>query len=446
MNVMVVSPFGKSVLDIRWDNPSLIGGNTTYSVVGVNVYRSDASDRGPFRRMNAYPVSGTFFRDYTDIVMVSKEIIPWGSGWQSKGDAPNAARWTLKTRYPIFKPRTEGVYGNASEDVLVTIDGVPAWVSTVFGQTGEITLDTSVPLDVRDDRNYPSPLPTESSEVAVTYYTAKNILYTATHVDRKVFYRVTTVATAAGSTTGFIETPLDQTMPVSEMQIEQLDYIWREAMRRNRWILDQGGERVKLFVMKVNGVPCMCKGEIDPQTRAYQKQPSNRCQVCYGTGWIGGYEGPYDILMAPDDVEKRISQGITGRRKEHTYEVWMGFSPIVSMRDFVLKQNNERYSIGPVRRPTNRGNVMQQHFNIAYIDPQDIRYSVPIDELLVSPNLPWPQTRYPYRPYRETYDRQTDAPWPVTPDAVIPMSTEKANEPDALENRYRTGTGENHDY
>jgi hypothetical protein len=167
---------------------------------------------------------------------------------------------------------------------------------------------------------------------------------------------------------------------------------------------------------------------------------------CYGTGYVGGYEGPYDILVAPDDAEKRISQTPTGRRKEHTYEVWTGFSPIVSMRDFLVKQNNERYSIGAVRRPTNRGNVMQQHFNIAYLDPGDIRYSVPIDNLLVSPNLPWPQTRYPYRPYRETYDQQTDAPWPVTPDAVIPMSTEKSSESDGVEIRYRTGTGEAHEY
>jgi hypothetical protein len=38
MNVMVVSPLQKSVLDVRWDDPSLIGENTSYDVIGVNVY------------------------------------------------------------------------------------------------------------------------------------------------------------------------------------------------------------------------------------------------------------------------------------------------------------------------------------------------------------------------------------------------------------------------
>jgi hypothetical protein len=235
-------------------------------------------------------------------------------------------------------------------------------------------------------------------------------------------------------------------MPASDSQIEQLDYIWREAIRRNNWILTQGGERIKLFVQKVAGVPCECRVEVESRIRAYSKQPSNRCKICYGTGFVGGYEGPYDIIMAPDDAEKRISQGSTGRRKEHSYEVFMTFTPIVSQRDFVIKQNNDRYSIGPVRRPTNRGNVMQQHFNLAYLDSADIRYSVPIDGSIASPNLPWPQTRYTYNPPRETYDAREDPPWPVTPDAALPEATDKDNVPDPVQHRWRTGTGENQNY
>lgn len=441
-NVMAMSPFLKNgALDIRWDDPSQIGENTTYNVVGVNVYRSDASDRGPFRRLNSYPVSGTFFRDFTDLVLVNQEVILWDQ-WQSKGDAPNAARWTLCTRYPIVKPHTLGTPADSPDDVLVTIDGVPAWVGAVFGQTNSVTLNTEVALDPRNIRGVAAPLPTPTSAVAVTYYTPRNVIFPATLIDRKIHYRITTVVLDASAPGGLSETPLDQTMPVSAMQIEQLDYIWREAMRRNRWILEQGGERVKLFVQKINGMPCMCTREIDPRTRAYSKQPSQRCVVCYGTGYVGGFEGPYDTIIAPDDAEKRIAQTPTGRTKQHLYEVWMTNTPVVSQRDFILKQDGDRYSIGPVRRPTNRGNVMQQHFNIGYIDPNDIRYQVPIEPSMASPNLPWPQTRYTYQPYRETYDKRTDAPWPVAPDAVLPLGTEEVNSLGA--ERFRTATGENH--
>ncbi|MEL7339736.1 MAG: Hint domain-containing protein, partial [Bacteroidota bacterium] len=112
---------------------------------------------------------------------------------------------------------------------------------------------------------------------------------------------------------------------------------------------------------------------------------------CFGTGYVGGYEGPYDMIIVPDDAERRISQLMTGRRLEHSYEVWTGASPLLTQRDFIVKQTNERYSVGGVRRPSARGNVMQQHFTIAYLDEQDIRYQVCVNDPAA---LPWPETRH----------------------------------------------------
>jgi hypothetical protein len=377
--------------------------------------------------------------------LISREIIPWDTGWSSRGDSANLARWTLKTRYPIHKPKSHGVFGNAPQDVQVTVNRVSARVLSVFGSTHEITLDTTVPIGPTDYHKDPAPLPSGPEDsVSVTYYTLKNLV--SPSIDKKSFYRVATVAVDSSQPSGLIETPLNQCPPSSDMQIEQLDYIWKEAIRRNRWILEQGGERVKLFVMKVNGTPCFCVQQVDPMSREYNAQPSNRCLDCYGTGFLGGYEGPYDIIVAPDDAEKRVSQTVTGRRKEHSYEVFMSFSPIVSQRDFLVKQNNDRYSIGPVRRPTNRGNVMQQHFNIQYLDSQDIRYQVPIDNTRASPNLPWPQTRYTYSPLRETYERRTDPAWAVGQDSALPLETNKGNVGPDVQVRARSGSGENTNY
>jgi hypothetical protein len=63
---------------------------------------------------------------------------------------------------------------------------------------------------------------------------------------------------------------------------------------------------------------------------------------------------------------------------EHTYEVFTGPQPLLSQRDFILKENGDRYSIGPVRMPSSRGNVLQQHFTLGSLDDADIRYQVPI--------------------------------------------------------------------
>jgi hypothetical protein len=173
--------------------------------------------------------------------------------------------------------------------------------------------------------------------------------------------------------TELLETPLEQACFTSNQELEKLDWIWKEAVRRNRWILSQGGERVKVFIRKQAGQICTCY-------RPDYGQPVADCHLCFGTSITGGFEGPYDILLAPPDAEKKIAQQNVGRTVEESYEVWTGPSPLLSQRDFIVKLNGDRYSIGPVRMPTNRGMVLQQHFNVGHLDEKDIRYRVLMDD------------------------------------------------------------------
>lgn len=454
-NGTVVSPYAPGILDIRWDDPSILARNSQWTVVGVNIYRSDVSDRGPFFRVNELPIGGTMYRDRTDHVLV-QEVVDWSSGWVNKGDAPNDRRWVFRTRHPIvvqdttapFQRNTEPVYAYNVSDISVTIDGTQVQVDDVYGPTGEVTLINQGTFNVVTEKSDPPVIPDENSVVEVAYYANRN--HVQSGLDTNIFYRLTTVVMDSSTPSGYKETDLDWCRPISTVSVERLDYIWREAIRRNHWILQQGGERVNVFIRKQMGVPCTC--QLDPRTREYSQQPSNRCLDCYGTGYVGGYEGPFIEIIAPDDSERRIAQTPWGRRREHVYEVFMGPSPVVTQRDFIVKQTNERYSIGAVRRPTNRGNLLQQHFNIAYLDEQDIRYQVPIDGV---EQLAWPQTRYGFRqapsmpvdgelslppstmPDKPAYPRQYDE---------IPMQTEKDNTPDDKEQRGRSPVWENINY
>ena len=429
-NLIVTSAYTKWALDIRWEDPSLIGGNSPWNILGVNLYRSEASDRGPFVRVNQFPIGSGFFRDRTNVVRVDREVIPW-EGWHSRGDSPNSRRWSLKTRFPVSKP--VGSMGSPvdPEDVFVEVDGRKVEVHEVHPSDGVVVLANVPYYDHVTDRHVFLSI-SEETQVCITYFTTRSIV--SPGVDRKSFYRATSVAMDLSNPGSLLETPLDVCKPASDMEVEQIDYMWAEAIRRNNWILEQGGERVHLFVAKVAGVPCRC-ALVPSSTLDYGGQPSSLCTVCYGVGWVGGYEGPYDVIIAPDDGEKSVSQGPGGRSKNHSYETWLGPTPVVSQRDFFVKQNNERFVTGPVRRPTNRGNVMQQHFQIQYLDSTDIRYTVPLDG---TESLLWPQTRYTYQPNRETYDARTDAPWPAVADQVLPMATRSENDPPVSEPRGRT--------
>lgn len=416
--------------------------NTRWSIVGVNVYRSDTGERGPYFRVNKVPIGGTFYRDRTDVVLVENEIVDWSWGWIYKGDAPNVALWRLRTRYrTVVKATGNAVPANSPADVQVTIDGQMVPIAQVIGENGQIDLDTNPIWNPATETYVYPPLPKAdgTSEVLVTYRYARLKITTDLDNNAKVFWRVTTVAVdpTGTSPSGLVETPLGYSPPISALDSEKLDYIWTEAIRRNRWILEQGGERVKLFIRRVSGVPCPCQW--DAAEFAFAKQPYNYCSCCYGTGYLGGYEGPIDMIIAPDESERRVSQTPMGRRLENTYEVWTGPRPLLSQRDFIVKQNGERFSIGPVRRTQVRGLVLQQAFQIGNLDEKDIRYCVPLVGL---ETLPWPQTRYtnPENAYERPESPCAEGdPFPVGYDyQATPMGSEVPKIPDGRERRGRT--------
>lgn len=424
------SPYILGALDLHWDNPAVLAGNSNYTVVGVNIYRSDVSDRGPYFRINEFPVGGAFYRDRVSNVLVSETV----DSWVYKGDAANNSQYLFKTKQsPVVKrypqpPLDRPTPANNPSDVVLTIDGVEVPVHNVFGPTGEVTLINQPYFDVVTEKMVPPVLPVEGSIVQVSYYVNKN--HVRSSLDATLYYRLTTVVLDNTTPSGYLESDLNWCKPIVSCAVEEMDYIWREAVRRNSWILQQGGERVKVFVRRQYGIPCSCG--LDPQQREYSGQPSQRCVLCYGSGFIGGYSGPFESIIAPDDAERKIVQLGGGRHKEHSYEVWMGPSPVVTQRDFIVKQTGEIYSIGAARRPSNRGNLLQQHFTIAYIDEQDIRYKVPIDG---TDHLPWPQTRYGYRQvpslpidgnlYQPPSTSPDQPAYPIGPDAQTPMQTDK---------------------
>lgn len=436
LNVQVVHPYIKGTLDIRWDDPAILAKNGKYQIVGVNIYRSDTSEKGPYRRINMAPIGGTFYRDFTNNAIVVNEVVDWNSGWLQRGSIANNARWTLRTLHrPIVKRTGISTPANSVFDVQVMIDGVQASVQEVFGPRGEITLSNVRGFDNATQSWVEAVLPTATSSVTVTYYYALNAV--RTDLDKKIWYRVTTVGLDGNSPTGYRETPLIYTEPATFRAVEGMDYIWREAIRRNNWILEQGGERVKVFIRKTSGEQCFCGR--DPRTIEYSQQPLNSCLICFGSGFVGGYEGPYDMIVAPDDAPRTVRQTPQGRALDHQQDVWTGPSPMLSQRDFIVKQTNERYSIGPVHKPSNRGNVMQQHFQIRYLDEQDIRYQIPMYN---TTELCWPEIRW--RPaIMQGGAWMTEYP-PTGPHPVgaayqqTPMETEKENIPDTREQRGRT--------
>lgn len=417
--------------DLQWDDPAQLSLNSGFQLLGVNVYRSFDSEYGPFERLTTLPVGATFWRDQTDNVLivdedVSARFILRGPGQDAGEFIP---RYVFRTvRCPIVQPGSQAIPTSNPDDVMVFVDGKRATVLRIDGNTGEVELDPADYANVNTQKRDPAVLPGPGSKVTVSYRYNRSLL--KQELAQRTFYRVTTVGIPSGCDIvpgSLVETPLERAAATNSYEVEKLDWIWKEAIRRNRWILSQGGERVKFFLARHNGVPCPCVQ--NPQ----YKQPLNDCTVCFGVGYIGGYDGPYDGIIAPDDAEKRIMQQASGRVWEHTYEVWTGPTPLLHQRDFLVKVNGERYSVGPVRIPSNRGMLLQQHFNISAFDAKDIRNSVPLDNLIARFAA---DQLGPLRP-------DDPVPGTISPAAQI---TDKPNIPDEREIRGRTITWSNITY
>jgi hypothetical protein len=410
--------------------------NSQWNIVGVNIYVSYDGERGPYKRVNPYPITSGFFRHCTNNVLVEDEIVDWNLQWVSKGDMANDRQWRFKTRrYPVVKEGSQAVPATNPVDIEVKIDGFVVPVNAVFGPTGEVDLINVPTYDPSTEKIVQPLLPKSdgSSVVTVTYRHQGEFNRTDLDSKYKLFYRVTTVAIDPTGTTpsGYVETPLGFAPPASPMNVETLDYIWRGAIKKNRWILEQGGERVKLFIRKVNGIKCPCGW--DDRLFEYSKQPLKNCPQCFGVGILGGYEGPIDIIIGPGQGQQSIRQTPMGRKREHTYDVWTSPSPLVSQRDFIVKQNGDRYSIGPVEYVEARGAILQQAFTIGVLDQCDIRYRVPV---VGTTELAWPETRFT-RP-QDASCADSD-PYPVGYDyQAAPMATEVGRVPDGREQRGRT--------
>jgi len=378
LNLFLTSGYNPGVFDLCWDDPSNLAGNANFSIYGVNIYRSFDSEFGPYFRLTEQPAGSTFFRDQTDNTWVLDEVVE-DHQWVLRGEAGDFGETMFvfhTLRSPIVTSGSQAVENCDAHSVRVSIDGVSAVVRKVVGSTGEITIETLPYADIETQQLVYPPKVSATSVVKVSYLYNRSLL--RTNLGTRVYYRVTTLGVPITANMDviqpkdLIETPLERAVLTSSREIEKRDYIWTESVRRNRWILQQGGERVKLFVRKTVGPKCGCRETI------YQHALGD-CPTCYGTGFVGGYEGPYDILLAPDDAERRLNHSDRGLQQEHTYEVWTGPSPLISQRDFIVKVNGERYSVGAVRMPTNRGMILQQHFNIGILGESDIRYSVPLD-------------------------------------------------------------------
>lgn len=296
--------------------------------------------------------------EFTNFILLSgKALLPLISD--------SLGQYVIKTSHkPIATTdkRNYNFYSDDINNVLVLIDNQKAIVKSVDGIKGEIILDTERKFDYILGQWIEPPIPTTESIVTITYPFLLNSF--KLNLSHSPYYKVTCILSDNS------ETILSICDPVT-IEADKLDYMYQEAMRRNAWLLDQVGERVLLFKRKSVGEKCEC---YEKDERTHKQAKVGPCKICWGTGIVGGYDGPFEIKISPAQTEQKISMTERGMKLENTENTWTGITPNIDQRDFVLRKKFQVYAIGPVSMPEVRGVATQQHFQIEYVDSTDIRY------------------------------------------------------------------------
>lgn len=256
------------------------------------------------------------------------------------------------------------------DNVNVTINGKKAYIRLLQGIEGLIELETSRMYDEVKRQWFIPPVPDEFSTVLVTYRVPKHS--TNIRLRKNYFYKVTCVTTED-------ETDIDLISPET-VKPEKMTYILEEAVRRNAWMLDQGGERVLLYIKKRAGTKCHCTYR-DLKERTH-KHPDQDCETCFGSSFVGGFDGPFPIIIAPLTTEQRVQQTDRGLKLAYQIETWLGPTPLVSQRDMIVRRNGDRCLVGPITPVEGPGGVIvQQHFVVEILDGTDIRYKFNVNPL-----------------------------------------------------------------
>lgn len=173
----------------------------------------------------------------------------------------------------------------------------------------------------------------------------------------------------------------------SQFGPNSLEWYFLSIREKNKWILNQGGERVLLYKRRYEGQRCPLF-DTDRHTSAQHGD-----EICYGTGWIAtdakidgvNPGGPYYGYFQPIEiVVSLLSSGPTdlaltdyGQQRIYKPHSWTSFEPLLTPGDVIVRRNNERFNITEVFPRRWKHYVLHQDFEMTEIERGSIIYKLP---------------------------------------------------------------------
>jgi hypothetical protein len=360
-----------AILNLLVLNSSYVGSRDLWwtedpqATKGYNIYRAFDYPVN-WVKLNATPWLGHFYRDQTSLEEVSYTVQPMD--WLERGEF---GKWGF--RLPDI-PYAEVVKGRPEvavnpDDVQVFIDGKQTRPAMVTGidQSVWLRMDRELAIDKPVVAAYPLvPDMTGVTGVKVIYRRLYNYVDIYTSLVRTYYTVVPVGDTGELHSPGAFGTPVRNTM-----ELDSLTWEFRPMVERNQWLFEQVGEPAYLMFRKTRGKVCGCA--------IRQGKGRTSCPICFETGIVGGYYGPYDFVYVPPDSAIQVELNEGGQKVTRSSRSYLGPTPIVQAGDLIIRRNSERLVIANVIYKSPRDIILQQDFDTQLLPPGDTRYLIPVN-------------------------------------------------------------------
>lgn len=151
--------------------------------------------------------------------------------------------------------------------------------------------------------------------------------------------------------------------------------IYAEFIDRKYFMLRNNAEVVDLLLRKVAGERC-------PSYNPEYEQ-SIPCPLCYGTGWIGGYDIVRDVMVRIVPSTQNYLMTPYGLAMKIQPQAWLADWPLLRNGDTIVRADATRYVIENLALTMHQGVITEQSFQLAYVDPSFPVYDVEVGDVPV---------------------------------------------------------------
>lgn len=139
---------------------------------------------------------------------------------------------------------------------------------------------------------------------------------------------------------------------------------------RNMWMLKNDGMYFDFYSRKYEGEKCKCYDE----TRGRASQ--GNCDICYGTGFVGGYSPQCQLLVRLVHVDESLNISKEYYQWNSSPSAWTITSLPIHNRDLLIGPDGKFYHILSVMQNQAGGYLFHHDLKLRYIEPQDPIYSM----------------------------------------------------------------------